>query len=120
MSQLIKVYHYPNCTTCKNALAFLRDNGVVFEAVDISKSPPSPEELLEMVVRRGGVRPLFNTSGQRYREGGFSQKIATMTVAEAVEELSRDGMLIKRPFVLTSEHGLVGFKPDQWAVLTRP
>lgn len=119
MSQPIKVYHYPQCSTCKIALAFLRDTGVLFEAIDISKCPPSQAELVEMVARRGGVRPLFNTSGQRYREGGFSQKLPTMSVAEAVEELSKDGMLIKRPFVLTSEHGLVGFKPDQWAVLTR-
>ncbi len=72
-----------------------------------------------MVARRGGVRSLFNTSGQSYREGGFSEKISTMSVDQAIEELSRDGMLIKRPFVLTSTHGLVGFKPEQWAVLTR-
>jgi arsenate reductase len=119
MSQPIKVYHYPKCSTCKKALAYLREHGIAVEAVDISKFPPSKEELAEMVARRGGVRSLFNTSGQSYREGGFSEKISTMSVDQAIEELSRDGMLIKRPFVLTSTHGLVGFKPEQWAVLTR-
>ncbi len=72
-----------------------------------------------MVARQGGIRPLFNTSGQSYREGGYSQRISTMSVDEAIQELSRDGMLIKRPFVLTSKHALVGFKPELWAVLTR-
>ena len=70
-----------------------------------------------MIERRGGIRPLFNTSGQQYREGGFAQRMATMDVEEAVAVLARDGMLVKRPFVLTDEHGLVGFKPDEWAVL---
>ncbi len=70
-----------------------------------------------MIERRGGIRPLFNTSGQRYREGKFSEKIGHMSVEGAVEALAQDGMLIKRPFVLTGAHGLVGFKPDQWEVL---
>ena len=70
-----------------------------------------------MIERRGGIRPLFNTSGQRYREGKFPEKIGHMSVEGAVEALAQDGMLIKRPFVLAGEHGLVGFKPDQWEAL---
>jgi arsenate reductase len=117
MSQPIKVYHYPKCSTCKKALAFLKENGVPFDVVDISTCPPSREELVEMVARRGGIRPLFNTSGQRYREGGFSERVPSMSVDEAVAALSQDGMLVKRPFVLTKAHGLVGFKPEEWSVL---
>lgn len=117
MSKYPTVYHYPNCSTCKKALAFLRENGVLFEAVDISVTPPSHEELRTMIERRGGIRPLFNTSGQRYRLGGFSEKLPTMSVDEAVEALAQDGMLVKRPFALFGEHGLLGFKPEQWAVL---
>jgi arsenate reductase-like glutaredoxin family protein len=40
-----------------------------------------------------------------------------MTLDEAVAALSQDGMLVKRPFILTKEHGLVGFKPEEWAGL---
>jgi arsenate reductase len=82
-------------------------------------TPPSQDELRSMVERQGGIRPLFNTSGQRYRERRFSEKVATMSVDEAVEALAQDGMLVKRPFVLAGEHGLVGFKPEQWEVLRR-
>jgi len=117
MIKNVTVYLYPACSTCRKALAYLREKGIPFETVDISQTPPSKEELRAMIENLGGIRPLFNTSGQRYREGGFSEKLATMSVDEAVEELSRDGMLVKRPFVLAGEHGLVGFKPDQWAVL---
>jgi arsenate reductase len=117
MKATVKVYHYPKCSTCKKAIAFLREKGIPFEDVDISVTPPSKEELRVMIERRGGIRPLFNTSGQRYREGGFSEKVATMSVEEAVEAFAQDGMLVKRPFVLAGDHGLVGFKPEQWAVL---
>jgi len=118
MTTPLKVYHYPKCSTCKKALAFLRKKGIPCEAVDISVTPPTRDELRSMIERQGGIRPLFNTSGQRYREGGFAEKVPTMSVEEAVEALAQDGMLVKRPFVLAGEHGLVGFKPEQWKVLT--
>jgi arsenate reductase len=114
---VIKIYQYPACSSCKKALAFLRDSGIPFEAVDISLSPPSEDELVEMIDRQGGIKPLFNTSGKRYREGGYSERIPTMSREDAVRELARDGMLVKRPFVITSKHALLGFKPDQWEKL---
>lgn len=117
MPSPIKVFHYPKCSTCKKALAFLREKGIAFEGFDISVTPPTRDELRSMIERQGGIRPLFNTSGQRYREGEFAAKVATMSVEEAVEALAQDGMLVKRPFVLAGEHGLVGFKPEQWKVL---
>ena len=72
-----------------------------------------------MIDRLGSIRPLFNTSGIRYREGGFSEKVPTMSIEDVVDILSSDGMLVKRPFVLTDQHAFLGFKADQWAVLTK-
>ncbi len=114
---MIKIYHYPACSSCKKALAFLRDNGISFEAVDISISPPSEQELVEMIERQGGIKPLFNSSGTRYREGGYSERLPTMSREDAVRALARDGMLVKRPFVLTPKHALLGFKPEPWKAL---
>ncbi len=114
MSDVITIYHYPKCSSCRDALAFLRENDVSFEAVDISQRPPSKQELREMISRQGAIRPLFNTSGKSYREGGFTEKVASMSEDEAVEALSRDGMLVKRPFVLTRSHALLGFKAERW------
>jgi arsenate reductase len=114
---VIKVYQYPACSSCKKALAFLRDNGIPFEEIDISLSPPSEQELVEMIERQGGIKPLFNSSGKRYREGGYSERIPTMSREDAVRELARDGMLVKRPFVLSPKHALLGFNPDHWEAL---
>lgn len=114
---MLKVYQYPKCSTCKKALAYLREQGVAFQAIDISTNPPSREELLEMIRRRGSIRPLFNTSGIKYREGKFSERIPAMSEAEAVDTLSQEGMLVKRPFVLTDTMGLLGFKAEEWAKL---
>lgn len=114
---MLKIYQYPACSTCKKALAFLRENNIDFESVNIAEAPPTKDELRSMIERLGAIRPLFNTSGRSYRDGGFADKVATMSIETAADALARDGMLIKRPFVLTEHHALLGFKPEAWAVL---
>lgn len=110
----IKVYSYSRCSTCKKALAFLRESGVTADVRDISTDPPSTAELRAMIRAKGGIRALFNTSGRSYREGGFAESVGMMSIDQAVAALAADGMLIKRPFVLTEGQALLGFKPEEW------
>ena len=111
----VKVYEYAKCSTCRKALKFLEGKKVAYEKVPIVDSPPSKAELAAMLKRLGGnLRRLFNTSGKLYRELGISEKIKTMTPEQALDLLSRHGKLIKRPFVLAGDKGLVGFDEDQW------
>jgi arsenate reductase (glutaredoxin) len=106
----LKVYHYAKCSTCRKALAFLAKHDVAFEAVDIVNQPPSKQEL-KWVLRQSGLplKKLFNTSGQSYRDGGFGERLATLSEAEALSALASDGKLIKRPLVLGKDYALVGF-----------
>ena len=111
----IKVYEYKKCSTCVKALKFLRTRGVNFEAVDIAAEGPSKNELSKMLGHyKGDLKRLFNTSGQLYRELNVSEKLKSMSQEDALTLLSKHGMLVKRPFVLTPSAGLVGFKEDEW------
>ncbi len=49
-----------------------------------------------------------------YREGGFKEKLATMTDAQALEALARDGKLIKRPLIFGDGFVLVGFRESEY------
>jgi arsenate reductase len=113
-----RVYHYAKCSTCRKALAFLSDQAVPYEAIDIVTNPPSKAELAR-VLKLSGLpwKKLFNTSGQSYREGRFGERIADMSESEALDALARDGKLIKRPLVIGSDFALVGF--DQAAYRKR-
>jgi Spx/MgsR family transcriptional regulator len=113
----LKVYQYPNCSTCRKALKWLDARGLDHTAVDITVKPPSKKELKGMLDHYDGdLRRLFNTSGVVYRELKIKDRLAQMTKTEAIDLLSGDGKLIKRPFLLTDHCGLVGFKEDEWAV----
>jgi arsenate reductase len=106
-----KVYSYSKCSTCRKALNFLDSNEVDYESVDIVTHPPKKKELKEVLVRSGlPVKKLFNTSGQSYREGGFGERLPSMSESEALDALAADGKLIKRPLVVGSDYALVGFE----------
>jgi Spx/MgsR family transcriptional regulator len=106
----LRVYHYPQCSTCKKALKWLSTNDVEVELIDIVQHPPSKAELRE-VLKTAAVplKTLFNTSGVSYREGGFGERLPSMSEAEAIDALAKDGKLIKRPLVLGKGVALVGF-----------
>jgi arsenate reductase len=110
-----KVFHYPNCSTCRKALKWLDARGVAYEAVDIVAAPPTKGELQRALKAGLPLKRLFNTSGQSYRDGGWGQKIAAIGEAEALAALTADGKLIKRPFVLAGDRTLVGFDETTYA-----
>jgi arsenate reductase (glutaredoxin) len=115
----IKVYEFKNCSTCQKALKYLDAKKISYEKIPIVEQPPSLSELKKMLsyLKSDGetFKKLFNTSGILYRELNISEKIkAGMTETEALELLSKNGKLIKRPFLLTEKSGTVGFKVDIW------
>ena len=110
------IYTYAKCSTCRNAVKWLDAHGIAFTEKPIRETPPSRAELERMLAFQGGeLRKLFNTSGGDYREMKIGEKLDTMTTAAALELLAGHGNLVKRPFLLTAQVGLVGFKPDVWA-----
>ncbi|KYG60541.1 ArsC family transcriptional regulator [Bdellovibrio bacteriovorus] len=115
---MLKVYEYAKCSTCVKALKFLDAKKVKYEKLPIVDKAPSQKELKEMLSalkeRGGSIRNLFNTSGVMYKEMKLSEKLPNMTEAEAIKLLSENGKLVKRPFVISSETHLVGFKEDEW------
>jgi len=113
----MKLYQYPKCSTCRKAAKFLNEKGLEFESIDITINPPSIEELNSMLVHMGEVKKLFNTSGVQYRELNMKEQLPLMTDAEAITLLSGNGKLIKRPFLLTTGKGIVGFKEELWSDL---
>jgi arsenate reductase len=116
---LLRLYSYPACGTCRKALQWLAQQGFSVEAgtlelVDITTSPPSPDELRQASEAVGRKR-LFNTSGQSYRALGAAT-VAAMSDEEALAALAADGRLIRRPFAITAGGAaLVGFKLEEWA-----
>ena len=111
------VYLHPGCSTCQKAVAWLTEHGIAHETRDIRETPPGVEELRRMREHLGSLSKLCNTSGMDYRKLGLKEKLPAMTEDEAFALLAGNGMLIKRPFVLTADGGVTGFREPAWAML---
>ncbi len=109
---------YPKCTTCKKAKKWLEENNIKFEDRNIVEETPKVKELTEWIERSGqDIKKWFNTSGLKYKELNLKDKLVTMSNKEKIELLASDGMLIKRP-VLVSDKGIfTGFKEENWNTL---
>lgn len=119
MKSKIKVYEYNKCSTCQMALKFLDSKKVSYDKKAIVDQPPTAGELKQMLkylkADGGTFKNLFNTSGVQYRELNMSEKIKNgLSEDEAIQLLSQNGKLIKRPFLLTADTGTVGFQEDKW------
>ncbi len=111
----MKVYAYTGCSTCAKALAYLKSTRRSFELLPIREKPPTKAELRTMLkIYQGNVHKLFNTSGKDYREGRLGERLSGMDPEEALDLLASNGNLVKRPFVLAGNTGVVGFRLEEW------
>ena len=106
---------YPPCSTCKKAKAFLDVQGVSYTARHIKEENPSYEELKAGVEMSGlPLKKFFNTSGLLYKSLNLKEKLPTMTEEEQLRLLASDGMLVKRPILVTEKAVLTGFREEAW------
>lgn len=112
----VMVHTYAGCSTCREAVKWLRAHRVDFVEKPVYETPPTPAELHRMLAFQGGnLRRLFNTSGQAYRDLGLGAKLGSMTEAAALALLAGNGRLVKRPFLLGPTFGLTGFDEAAWS-----
>lgn len=106
---------YPKCSTCKKAENWLKENEISYELRNIKENRPSKEEL-ETWHKKSGLelKKFFNTSGMLYREMQLKDKLPSMSDEEKLELLATDGMLVKRPILVTEDKVFVGFKEKEW------
>ena len=106
---------YPKCSTCRKAKTWLEDHNISYELRDIKEDNPTARELSDWQKRSGlPLKKFFNTSGMLYREMGLKDKLKTMTDQEMLDLLATDGMLVKRPILVTDDAVLVGFKEAEY------
>lgn len=106
---------YEKCSTCKRAKKWLDEHGLSYENRPIKEEHPSAAELKEWRAKSGlPLKRFFNTSGMLYREMQLKDKLPGMSDEEQYELLASDGMLVKRPIVVTDDAVLVGFREKEW------
>ena len=106
---------YPKCSTCQKAKKWLDEHNISYEDRHIKEQNPNAEELKAWHEKSGmELKKFFNTSGMLYKEMSLKDKLPDMTAAEQYALLSSDGMLVKRPIIVTDDAVLTGFRETEW------
>lgn len=87
-----------------------------FESIEVREQPPTIEELTVSFGVLGAVKKMYNTSGVEYRKLELKDKLPSMSDAEAIQLLSENGALVKRPLLLIDggKKVVVGFREAEW------
>lgn len=96
----VTIYHNPQCSNSRNALAAIRAAGLEPRVVAYLEAPPAREELVRMLAA-AGLRP---REAMRTRESLYAE--LGLDAADASDEALIDAMLahpvlMNRPFVVT-------------------
>lgn len=106
---------YPKCSTCLKAKKWLDDNGFEYESRHIKEENPTYEELKKWYAdSKMPLKKFFNTSGLLYKSMQLKDKLPTMSEDEQLTLLATDGMLVKRPIIISDKAILTGFREKEW------
>lgn len=111
---------YPKCTTCQKAKKWLNDNNIEFKDRHIVEETLTVEELEKWIkLSNKEIKKWFNTSGLKYKELNLKENLPNMSDKEKIKLLASNGMLIKRPLLVTKDTVLIGFKQAEWESLLK-
>lgn len=110
--------NYAKCSTCQKAKRWLDEHHISYTDRPIKEQNPTYEELSEWISRSGlPIKKFFNTSGQIYRSMQLKDKLPKMTEEQQIQLLASEGMLVKRPLLISDSVILVGFREAEWQAL---
>jgi arsenate reductase len=96
----VTIYHNPACGTSRNTLALIRNSGVEPEVIEYLKTPPSREQLADLIRRMGvPVRDVLRRKGTPYAELGLDDP--SLTDDQLLDAMMAHPILINRPIVVT-------------------
>ena len=110
---------YPKCSTCQKAKKWLNSHEIEYTERHIVEENPTYDELKEWHQKSGlPLKKFFNTSGMLYKEMKLKDKLPKMSEDEQLKLLATNGMLVKRPLLVTEDKMSVGFKEDEWSSIS--
>ncbi len=102
----ISIWHNPRCSKSRIALALLEEKGVEAEVVKYLDTPPSKEELTEMLKMLGlSARELMRTKEEIYKTLDLKNENDEEKLIAAMVENPK---LIERPIVIKDGKAAIG------------
>jgi arsenate reductase len=107
----VKIYHNPRCGKSRQTLQLLKDQGIEPEVVEYLKTPPSAEELDDILQKLGmEPRELMRKKEAEYKANGLDD--ASLDRQALIQAMINNPILIERPIVIAGGKAAVGRPPE--------
>lgn len=104
---MLKIYHNPRCSKSREAVALLEQNGLPFDTIEYLKTPPTEQELTELLKKLGiGARELLRTKETEYLELKLDNP--RLTEQQLISAMVTHPKLIERPIVINGTKAAIG------------
>ncbi|MGR9115015.1 MAG: arsenate reductase (glutaredoxin) [Gammaproteobacteria bacterium] len=115
----VKIYHNPRCSKSRQTLQLLRDQGVEPEVIEYLKTPPSVEEL-DDILRKLGMEPrdLMRKQETEYKDTGMDDE--SLDRQALIQGMVNTPKLIERPIVLSHGKAAIGRPPENVLKILSP
>jgi arsenate reductase len=112
MAEKITIYQKPTCSTCRQTIKILKDEGVPFESIDYIIDTPNEAEL-HSIIKKLGIKPieLFRKKESLYKEMALDK--ANHSDTELIKILVENPILIERPIVIRGKKAVIARPPEK-------
>jgi arsenate reductase len=104
--QNVKIWHNPRCSKSRSAVTLLEEKGVNAEVIKYLETPPTKEELKEMLNMLGiSARELMRTKEDIYKELQLKE---VNDEEKLIDAMVSNPKLIERPIVIKNGKAAIG------------
>lgn len=111
MGETVTIYHNPRCSKSRQTLELIRSAGIEPRVVEYLKTPPSPEELADLV-RRMGIRPRDILRSREDVAGELGLRDPSVGDDALLDAMAANPILIERPIVVSDKGVRLGRPPE--------
>ena len=104
---MVRIYHNPRCSKSRQTLALIEDKGITPDVITYLDTPPTPQELRE-ILDMLGMKPEDILRKKEAREEG----IADLRGDDLIKALCTHPRAIERPIVVNGTKAVLGRPPE--------
>ncbi len=107
----VTIYHNPRCSKSRQTLSLLEEKGIKPEIIEYLQSPPSPDDLKNILKKLGlSARELMRKNEDAYEENGLDDD--SLSDDDLINAMINNPILIERPIVLSNDMAAIGRPPE--------
>lgn len=106
-----RIYHNPRCSKSRETLALLKEKGIEPEVIEYLKTPPTPDELENLVdLLQVEPRKIIRSKEAEYKELNLADE--SLSSSALINAIAKAPKLLERPIVIKGEQAVIGRPPE--------